>query len=181
MGNMDSEKGERLKLKQIRSIFRLVGEIRELGSDPNQWRPHMVKRLRKIVKAQVVVSSEIHFRVKNGIMKVIDSGWICDDVNNVFQMHNERGKRKARNLLADRGEKRRQKRSRRIAGSRLAQAKSLRRQNVHPVAGPSAPTWAPSTSSAFTAPGVICPLRDPNTAWSGSSIWNWPDSGASTP
>src|SRR6476620_2122995 len=33
-----------LKLADVRRVFRLVGEIRELGADPNQWRPYMTKR-----------------------------------------------------------------------------------------------------------------------------------------
>ena len=52
----------RLRLKDVRSIFRLVGEVREIGADPDAWRPHMVKSLRELLGAQFVVSSEIHFR-----------------------------------------------------------------------------------------------------------------------
>src|SRR5689334_19150745 len=52
---------DRLMLGDVRRIFRLVGEIRELGADPEKWRPHMVLALRKLMGAEVVVSSEIHF------------------------------------------------------------------------------------------------------------------------
>ena len=64
----------RLKLRDVRSVFRLIGEVRELGSDPQKWRPHMVRRLRKMVQAEIVISSEIHFRQEahSHRMRVID-------------------------------------------------------------------------------------------------------------
>jgi DNA-binding CsgD family transcriptional regulator len=81
-----------LKLKEVRSIFRLIGEVRELGSDPQRWRPHMVRRLCKLVDAEIVISSEIHFRTSHGQQKlrVIDIGWGCDSEGNVWQIHTER-------------------------------------------------------------------------------------------
>ena len=49
-----------LRLRDVRSIFRLIGEVRELGADPKAWRPHMVQRLRSLFAAEIVVSSEVH-------------------------------------------------------------------------------------------------------------------------
>jgi DNA-binding CsgD family transcriptional regulator len=82
----------RLKLSQVREIFRLVGEVRELGSDPQKWRPHMVQRLRDILHANIVVSSEVHFRrnPKTGTMRVIDIGWVSDADGHTSQIHTER-------------------------------------------------------------------------------------------
>jgi DNA-binding CsgD family transcriptional regulator len=86
---MDSS--PKINLRYIRSIFRLIGEVRELGSDPQRWRPHMVQRLRKLFSAEIVISSEIHFRQTHaGSMGVIDIGWGCDAENNTWQIHNER-------------------------------------------------------------------------------------------
>jgi DNA-binding CsgD family transcriptional regulator len=84
--------GERLKLSDVRKAFRLVGEIREMGSDPQKWRPHMVLALRKLVNAEVVVSSEIHFRKlkTTGRMKVFDIGWGSDPDGKVWQINTER-------------------------------------------------------------------------------------------
>lgn len=83
---------ERLKLRDVRTIFRLVGELRELGHDPNIWRPHMVNRLRGIAGAEVVVSSEIHFRSTStpNVMRVVDVGWGCDETGKTWQIHTER-------------------------------------------------------------------------------------------
>lgn len=82
----------RLRLSDVRAIFRLVGEVRELGADPDAWRPHMVASLRKLLAAQFVVSSEIHFRksARDGLVKVIDIGWISDTDGNVCKSHDER-------------------------------------------------------------------------------------------
>ncbi|MGA2499643.1 MAG: LuxR C-terminal-related transcriptional regulator [Tepidisphaeraceae bacterium] len=87
-----SNSEERLHLRDVRAIFRLVGELRELGADPNIWRPHMLASLRRIVAAQVVVSSEIHFRAtgKPNVMRVVDSGWGCDEAGGTWQIHTER-------------------------------------------------------------------------------------------
>jgi DNA-binding CsgD family transcriptional regulator len=81
-----------LKLADVRRVFRLVGEIRELGADPNQWRPYMTKRLAKLMNAEIVVSSEIHFRAigKTGIYRVHDIGWGCDNEGNTWQINTER-------------------------------------------------------------------------------------------
>jgi DNA-binding CsgD family transcriptional regulator len=83
---------ERLKLGDVRRAFRLVGEIREIGSDPKKWRPHMVLALRKLVRADVVVSSEIHFRKlkTTGRMKVVDIGWGSEPDGKVWQINTER-------------------------------------------------------------------------------------------
>jgi DNA-binding CsgD family transcriptional regulator len=83
---------DRLRLRDVRAIFRLVGELRELGAQPNVWRPHMVSRLRRIVGAQVVVSSEVHFRATDrpNVMRVIDAGWVGDDSGHTWEIRTER-------------------------------------------------------------------------------------------
>jgi len=84
----------RLRLSQVRAIFRLVGEVRETGADPDVWRPHMVTSLRKLFRAQFVVSSEIHFRrmprADAGGVRVTDIGWISDAEGAVCKSHDER-------------------------------------------------------------------------------------------
>src|SRR5690349_23008696 len=91
---------DRLALGDVRRIFRLVGEIRELGAEPEKWRPHMVLAMRKLMGAEVVVSSEIHFhKVKStGAMKVFDIGWGCDPEGKVWKIHTEREDEKPENF-----------------------------------------------------------------------------------
>jgi DNA-binding CsgD family transcriptional regulator len=80
----------RMKLSSVRALFRLMGEVRELGSDPQVWRPHMIRCLRRLLDAQVVVSSEVHLRrAPGGATRVIDIGWGCDSDSNVWRIHNE--------------------------------------------------------------------------------------------
>lgn len=82
----------RLRLRDVRDVFRLIGEIREKGADPKQWRPHMVGRLRKLFGAMVVISSEVHARTTHapGKLRVIDIGWGCDADNDLWEIHSER-------------------------------------------------------------------------------------------
>lgn len=82
----------RLRLSQVRAIFRLVGEVREMGADPDVWRPHMVRSLRELLDAQFVVSSEIHFRRPSrvGPLRVTDIGWISDTEGAVCKAHHVR-------------------------------------------------------------------------------------------
>jgi DNA-binding CsgD family transcriptional regulator len=91
---------DRLMLGDVRRVFRLVGEIRELGADPEKWRPHMVLALRKLMGAEVVVSSEIHFhKIKTtGAMKVFDIGWGSDPDGKVWKIHTEREDEKPENF-----------------------------------------------------------------------------------
>jgi hypothetical protein len=83
-----------LKLADVRRIFRLVGEIRELGSEPQSWRPHLLRRLSKLLDADLVVSSEVHFRTTEtpGMLRVTDIGWILDRsvVDKPMQIQTER-------------------------------------------------------------------------------------------
>jgi DNA-binding CsgD family transcriptional regulator len=89
---MSAPEPTRLRLKDVRAIFRLVGEVREMGADPDVWRPHMVQSLRELLGAQFVVSSEIHFRKspREGCVRVIDIGWISDTEGNVCKSHDQR-------------------------------------------------------------------------------------------
>src|SRR4051812_38405795 len=82
----------RLRLRDVRQVFRVIGEVRELGADPKVWRPHMVKRLRRLFKAEIVVSSEVHAQTTRvpGRLKVIDIGWGCDSDDNLWDIHSER-------------------------------------------------------------------------------------------
>ena len=83
--------GNRLKLSDVRNVFRLIGEVRELGADPEQWRPHMVRRLQKMLTCDLVISSEVHFK-KTGkdVMRVIDIGWGCGAEGETYRIFTER-------------------------------------------------------------------------------------------
>jgi DNA-binding CsgD family transcriptional regulator len=84
-------KNAKLRLKDVRAVFRLVGDIRALGADPQVWRPHMVQSLRALAKADVVVSTEIYFvTAGRGAMKMVENGWGVDVDGNHWQIRSER-------------------------------------------------------------------------------------------
>jgi DNA-binding CsgD family transcriptional regulator len=82
----------RLRLRDVRDVFRVIGEVRELGADPKVWRPHMVKRLRGLFQAEIVISSEVHARTTKvpGKIRVTDIGWGCDSEDNLWDTQSER-------------------------------------------------------------------------------------------
>ncbi len=83
---------DRLRLRDVRAVFRLVSDIHEMGEDPQRWRPRVVVGLRRLLKADIVVSSEVHFRRtdKPGVMRVVDIGWFSDPDGGVSRIHTER-------------------------------------------------------------------------------------------
>jgi DNA-binding CsgD family transcriptional regulator len=81
----------RVRLADVRRLFRLIGEIRELAGDPNVWRPHMAMRLRRLFDAEIVISSEIHFRTAAGAgLRMIDIGWGIDRDNGAWRIETQR-------------------------------------------------------------------------------------------
>jgi len=85
---------DRLRLKDVRAIYRLIGDIRSMGSEPSKWRGHLVRRVRKLFDAAIVVSSEVHVRTvpahpKNDIVRVIDAGWGFDGGSEVWQIQTD--------------------------------------------------------------------------------------------
>ena len=89
---------QRLHLSHVRRIFGLIGELRELGSDPRVWRPHLLRGLVKIVPADLIVSSEVHFRTTSNAatLKVIDVGWMREsggEGGEIIQIRDEREER----------------------------------------------------------------------------------------
>jgi DNA-binding CsgD family transcriptional regulator len=49
----------RLRLSDVRTVFRLVGECRELGDDPIAWRRHLVDGVMRLTGARVGMCGEI--------------------------------------------------------------------------------------------------------------------------
>lgn len=51
-------KSQRLRLHDVRDVFRLVNECCELGADPLAWRQHMVERLTRLLNADIASYGE---------------------------------------------------------------------------------------------------------------------------
>ena len=69
---------ERLRLKDVRAAFRLIGECRELGGDAGAWRRHMLEGLRQLVGAQVALCMQLN-EVGTGAERIsapLDAGFL---------------------------------------------------------------------------------------------------------
>src|SRR5215470_16065956 len=61
-------RSERLRLPEVRALFHLVGECRELGDDAEAWRQHMVAGLGRLTGAQVVMGGEARLVGPEGLL-----------------------------------------------------------------------------------------------------------------
>jgi len=70
----------RLNAGEIRRVFRLLGEIRELGRDPSIWRLHMLKELSSMVDARAGIVGEHYICPGNAadtrMVGVVEFGWL---------------------------------------------------------------------------------------------------------
>lgn len=68
----------RLRLKDVRSIYRLIGECRDLGADHVAWRTHLLSELCRLLDMQVGMAGETpdpgSFRC-DSLNRVIEFGW----------------------------------------------------------------------------------------------------------
>ena len=82
----------KLRLLSVRRAFRLIGEIRQHGADPQEWRPHLLRGLIDLLDADLVISSEVHFRTipKSDALKVTDIGWGLERDGEPWRIHSER-------------------------------------------------------------------------------------------
>lgn len=53
MSNAYSTRSQRLTLKDAREVFRLIGEICELGTYPDVWQRHMLGRLNEMTDSRM--------------------------------------------------------------------------------------------------------------------------------
>jgi DNA-binding CsgD family transcriptional regulator len=51
-----------LEAADVRALLRLLGELRELGKAPSEWRRHLVSTLEELCRADVAVISELRVR-----------------------------------------------------------------------------------------------------------------------
>ena len=52
-------RSKRPRLGDLRALYRLIGECRELGADATEWRLHLLEGLRQLVDAQVALYMQI--------------------------------------------------------------------------------------------------------------------------
>jgi DNA-binding CsgD family transcriptional regulator len=54
-------RSQRLHLSDVRRVFRLLGEVRELGAEPLAWRHHILQSLGRIINVAVAISGELQY------------------------------------------------------------------------------------------------------------------------
>jgi DNA-binding CsgD family transcriptional regulator len=65
-----------LKLQDVRAVFHLVGECRELGHDPDRWQTHLAEQLVHLTGSQVILIGEYRFLDSRPVpVRAIDVGW----------------------------------------------------------------------------------------------------------
>jgi DNA-binding CsgD family transcriptional regulator len=78
-------------LADVRAVFRLISECREVGADPQLWRRHMLDGLRRLTGAQVAMYLQIrHLGTDHEqIAEPLDSGFL-DDSDRALWAHYQR-------------------------------------------------------------------------------------------
>ena len=79
----------RLRLKDFRGIFELVGECGELWDDPGEWRRHLVEGVMRLVDARVgysAMSESVNAAVsRSATSALISCGWDNDEERDWFE------------------------------------------------------------------------------------------------
>ncbi len=92
---MAGRKSERLRLSEVRGIFRLVGECCDLGADPAAWRIHVACRIGDLTGSQVCVAGEAARSLSDGtpgqVFHVEDRGWGSPRAREIFTSYMARG------------------------------------------------------------------------------------------
>ena len=68
----------RLQLSDVRRVFRLLGEVRELGADPRQWRRHALEGLVRLTGAYVGIGGLEPVPLRGNLQDqrpLVDVGW----------------------------------------------------------------------------------------------------------
>jgi hypothetical protein len=70
-------KSGRLRLRDLRAIYRLIGECRDLGSDPLAWRNHLLTELCTLLGAQSAANVEATLQEARDVEIVgqVSAGW----------------------------------------------------------------------------------------------------------
>jgi DNA-binding CsgD family transcriptional regulator len=66
-------KSRHLRLRELREAFRLVGECRDLGYNPEAWRRHAFRELVRLIGGRAAVGGEIQRRRPEGPLVLIQS------------------------------------------------------------------------------------------------------------
>jgi hypothetical protein len=80
-------KSQRLRLSDVRGIFHLIGECRELGDDAEAWRCHMLSGLCRLTGAQLAIGGEARLVGPDRLMvpvHFVGHGWPTPAAHAIF-------------------------------------------------------------------------------------------------
>jgi DNA-binding CsgD family transcriptional regulator len=87
-------KSQRLSLEDVKAVWHLLGECRELGADNQAWLNHFVEGMCRLLRSQIGVCHET-LLAPNGVMETLgwaDTGWAtAADREYLLGMIRERG------------------------------------------------------------------------------------------
>jgi DNA-binding CsgD family transcriptional regulator len=94
-------KSQCLRLRDVRNVFRLVGECREFGTDPAGWRLHLLRGAGRLTGAQVGIGGELQL-TPDGPQPIglVDTGWADEEQRAAFRRYQEQGRLAADHLFA---------------------------------------------------------------------------------
>ncbi len=88
-------KSESLRLSEVRAVFRLVGECRDLGADPEAWRDHVTRSLGELTGSQVCAVAESARPGDDGmpgtVHQAVAHGWASPRAFEIWASHMARG------------------------------------------------------------------------------------------
>src|SRR5579872_2493133 len=73
-------RSERLRHADVRCVFRLLGEVKELGRDPTRWRLHLLREILPLINARIGLIGE-HYISPNDpadtrVVGIVEYGWL---------------------------------------------------------------------------------------------------------
>jgi DNA-binding CsgD family transcriptional regulator len=80
----------KLRLRDVRAIFQLIGECRELGIDSTLWRRHMLTELLRLTGGLVAMGGPTRMRdnfASSQPLPVMDVGWEGQREREIFQQY----------------------------------------------------------------------------------------------
>ena len=78
-------KSESIRLDDVRAVFRLVGECRELGHDPVRWQTHLANGLIALLHSELVMAGEYRIVAGRPVpVCAVDVGWSTARARRLF-------------------------------------------------------------------------------------------------
>lgn len=87
-------KSGHVRLQDARDVFRLIGECREIGRAPTEWRRHLLQGLCRLLDAQVAIGGMLGVRPPSPpeVWDMVDLGWPVTSGDNYWVKYRNEGR-----------------------------------------------------------------------------------------